>query len=200
MASVVHSPDNQGATISSGSFRHDGLVRDGRLTLSMSLDEGMCELRMRARKCGQGPQELPLAFLEAEVERVRMHVAAYADVTSGISFALHEPSAVLARWQRQLAALRALSRWGRGDTPWDVVMRAFKTLREFLQLLETEKQLLRISEEVRLEPDLAAAARAITQLGETSPAIHFDRIKGYQNGEVVMNVHGSWPNLALILA
>jgi polyprenyl P-hydroxybenzoate/phenylacrylic acid decarboxylase-like protein len=26
MASVVHSPDNQGATISSGSFRHDGMV------------------------------------------------------------------------------------------------------------------------------------------------------------------------------
>jgi hypothetical protein len=85
------------------------LVRDGRLTLSMSLDSGMCELRMRARKCDQGPQEVPLAFFEAEVERVRMHVAPYADVTSGISFALHEPSAVLARWQRQIAALRALS-------------------------------------------------------------------------------------------
>lgn len=26
MASVVHAPDNQGATISSGSFRHDGMV------------------------------------------------------------------------------------------------------------------------------------------------------------------------------
>jgi hypothetical protein len=38
-----------------------------------------------------------------------VHVAPYADVTSGISFALHEPSAVLDRWQRQIAALRALS-------------------------------------------------------------------------------------------
>jgi hypothetical protein len=85
------------------------LVRDGRLTLSMSLDGGMCELRLRARQCGQGPQELPLAVFEAEVERVRVHVAPYADVTSGISFALHDPSAVLARWQRQIAALRALS-------------------------------------------------------------------------------------------
>jgi hypothetical protein len=95
-------------------FPHSGtaanLIRDGRLTLSMSLEGGMCELRMRARKCDQGPQEVPLAFFEAEVERVRMHVAPYADVTSGISFALHEPSAVLARWRRQIAALRALSR------------------------------------------------------------------------------------------
>jgi pyridoxamine 5'-phosphate oxidase-like protein len=85
------------------------LVRDGRLTLSMSLDGGMCELRMRARKCGQGTPEVPLAFFEAEVEHVRVHVAPYADVTSGISFALHEPSAVLERWRRQIAALRALS-------------------------------------------------------------------------------------------
>jgi 4-hydroxybenzoate decarboxylase len=79
-------------------------------------------------------------------------------------------------------------------------VRAFKNLREFLQLLEAEKQLLRVSDEVRLEPDLAAAARAINQIdGEASPAIHFDRIKGYQNAHVVMNVHGSWPNLALML-
>jgi vanillate/4-hydroxybenzoate decarboxylase subunit C len=79
-------------------------------------------------------------------------------------------------------------------------MTAFKSLREFLELLETEKQLLRITEEVSLEPDLAAAARAINQVGgEASPAIHFDRIKGYQQAEVVLNVHGSWPNLALML-
>ena len=79
------------------------------------------------------------------------------------------------------------------------MMRAFKDLREFLQLLEAEGQLLRIIEAVSLEPDLAAAGRAITQLGETSPAIHFDRINGYQNVRVVLNVHGSWPNLALML-
>jgi hypothetical protein len=93
--------------IFAGSGTAANLVRDGRLTLSMSLDGGMCELRMRVRKRGQGTQEVPLAFFEAEVERARVHVAPYADVTSGISFALHEPSAVLARWQRQIAALRA---------------------------------------------------------------------------------------------
>lgn len=85
------------------------LLRDGRLTLSMSLDGGMCSLRMRARKCSQDMPELSLAFFEAEVERVRMHTAPYADVTSGISFTLHEPTAVLARWDREIAALRAVS-------------------------------------------------------------------------------------------
>ena len=93
--------------ISAGSGTAANLVRDGRLTLSMPLGGGMCELRLRVRKGGQGTQEVPLAFFDAEVERARVHVAPYADVTSGISLALHEPSAVLARWQRQIAALRA---------------------------------------------------------------------------------------------
>jgi 4-hydroxybenzoate decarboxylase len=79
-------------------------------------------------------------------------------------------------------------------------MRAFKDLRDYLQVLDTQQQLLNITDEVSLEPDLAAAARAVNQVaGETSPAIHFSRIKGYQSAEVVMNVHGSWPNLALML-
>ena len=50
-----------------------------------------------------------LSFFEAEIEGVRMHVASYADVICGISFALHEPAAVLDRWQRQIAALRGIS-------------------------------------------------------------------------------------------
>src|SRR3954451_15219278 len=79
-------------------------------------------------------------------------------------------------------------------------MKSFKDLREFLQVLETEAQLLRITEEVRLEPDLAAAARAINQVaGEVSPAILINCIKGYETAEVVMNAHGSWPNLALMM-
>jgi vanillate/4-hydroxybenzoate decarboxylase subunit C len=69
-------------------------------------------------------------------------------------------------------------------------MKAFKDLREFLQILEAEKQLLRISEEVSLEPGLAAAARAINQVaGETSPPIHFERIKGYRNAYVTRGSH-----------
>ncbi|HEY2620251.1 MAG TPA: non-oxidative hydroxyarylic acid decarboxylases subunit C [Acetobacteraceae bacterium] len=78
-------------------------------------------------------------------------------------------------------------------------MRAYQDLREFLSVLEQQRQLLRITETVNLEPDLAAAACALTQIGETSPAIHFGNIAGYTNAQVVMNVHGSWPNHALAL-
>jgi len=85
------------------------LVRDGRLTLSMALAGGICSLRMRARKYSRGMPELSLDLFEAEIERVRVDVAPYAAVTSGINFALHQPSAVLERWQRQIAALRAVS-------------------------------------------------------------------------------------------
>jgi hypothetical protein len=83
------------------------LVRDGRLTLTLSLDGGMCEVRLRAHRIPQSSPQVPLAFFEAEVEGVRNHVARYAAVTQGITFDLHEPQAVLPRWQRQIAALRA---------------------------------------------------------------------------------------------
>jgi Pyridoxamine 5'-phosphate oxidase len=83
------------------------LARDGRLTLTLSLDGGMCELRLRAQRLAHSSPEVPLAFFEASVETTRTHVAPYAAVTSGITFALHEPHAVLRRWERQIAALRA---------------------------------------------------------------------------------------------
>jgi hypothetical protein len=83
------------------------LARDGRVTLTLSVGGGMCELRLRARRITDSSSEIPLAFFEAELEAARMHVAPYAAVTSGITFALHEPQAVLPRWQRQIAALRA---------------------------------------------------------------------------------------------
>jgi Pyridoxamine 5'-phosphate oxidase len=83
------------------------LARDGRLTLTLSLDGGMCELRLRARRLQHSSPEVPLAFFEAEAEEARVHVAPYAAVTSGITFALHDPQVVLSRWQRQIVALRA---------------------------------------------------------------------------------------------
>jgi hypothetical protein len=85
------------------------LIRDNRFTFGMAIDGGMCSIRLRARKCEHGTQEMPLAFFEAEVERIRMHSAPNADVVSGITFTLREPSAVIDRWQRQIAALQAVS-------------------------------------------------------------------------------------------
>jgi hypothetical protein len=83
------------------------LEREGRLTVTLSLDGAMCELRLRCRRLAHASPDVPLTFFEAEVETVRQHVAPYARVTGGITFALHDPQAVLPRWQRQIAALRA---------------------------------------------------------------------------------------------
>lgn len=78
-------------------------------------------------------------------------------------------------------------------------MRPYQDLREFLTVLEQQGQLLRIDDEVRFEPDLAAAACALAQIGGGVPAIQFDKIAGCTDTRIVMNVHGSWPNHALAL-
>jgi UbiD family decarboxylase len=78
-------------------------------------------------------------------------------------------------------------------------MRAFQDLCEFLSVLEKQKQLLRIEDQVSLEPDLGAAGCAINQLGETSPALMFNNIRGYRDAQIVLNVHGAWTNHALVL-
>ena len=57
---------------------------------------------------------------------------------------------------------------------------AYKDLREFLSVLEKNGQLLRITEPVLPEPDLASAACAGTNLGDRSPALLFENIKGYK--------------------
>jgi len=83
------------------------LARDGRAVLTLALEEGLCEVRLRIRRLQ--PDEGSLALYEGTVDEVRMHVAPYADLSSGIVFRLHQPDAVLPRWQRQLAALRRAS-------------------------------------------------------------------------------------------
>ena len=47
---------------------------------------------------------------------------------------------------------------------------AFDDLRSFLQALDDQGQLLKISEEVNAEPDLAAAANATGRIGDGAPA------------------------------
>src|SRR5258708_20226830 len=79
---------------------------------------------------------------------------------------------------------------------WSSYM-AYKDLREFLSVLETNGQLLRITEPALPEPDIASAACAGTKLGDQSPALLFENIKGYKTAKIAMNVHASWPNHAL---
>ena len=74
---------------------------------------------------------------------------------------------------------------------------AFDDLRGFLQALEDQGQLLKISEEVNAEPDLAAAANATGRIGDGAPALWFDNIRGFTDARVVMNTIGSWQNHAI---
>ena len=76
---------------------------------------------------------------------------------------------------------------------------AYDDLRSFLTTLDQEGQLLRVTEEVLPEPDLAAAANAAGRIGEGAPALYFDNVKGFTDARIAMNVHGSWRNHALAL-
>jgi 4-hydroxybenzoate decarboxylase len=49
------------------------------------------------------------------------------------------------------------------------------------------------------EPDLGAVVRALNNLGEGMPAISFNNIAGYRDARIVMNVHGSWANHAIMM-
>lgn len=74
----------------------------------------------------------------------------------------------------------------------------YKDLREFLQKLEQEGQLVNSHDEVMPEPDLRAVARAAIDLPD-GPAVVLDNVKGYCGKQVALNVHGSWANHALML-
>jgi Pyridoxamine 5''-phosphate oxidase. len=82
------------------------LMRDSRATITLSLDGGMCELRMRCHRLAHSSPDASLAFFEAELVEVRIHKAPYATVSGGVTFVLHEPQSVLQRWQKQVDAMR----------------------------------------------------------------------------------------------
>jgi hypothetical protein len=83
------------------------LMRDGRATVTLSLDGGMWELRMKCRRLAHASSDVQLAFFEGEVIKVLVHKAPYAAVSGGVTFTLHEPQSVLPRWQIQIAAMKA---------------------------------------------------------------------------------------------
>jgi hypothetical protein len=83
------------------------LKRDGRLTVTMVVDGGMCELRLQVTELALSVDDVPLTCFEGRVESTRTHVANYAALTEGITFALADSSDVLARWERQIVALRS---------------------------------------------------------------------------------------------
>jgi 4-hydroxybenzoate decarboxylase len=74
----------------------------------------------------------------------------------------------------------------------------FNSLRAFLEKCEAEGQLVRIQEKVKPEPDIRAAACAAAKMA-AGPALLFEKIEGYPNKQVAMNIHGSFQNHALML-
>ncbi len=75
--------------------------------------------------------------------------------------------------------------------------KTYKDLREFLQTLEEEGQLVRVAGPVNPEPDLGAIGRAAADI-KNGPAVLVENIRGYRYS-MVTNVHGSWKNHALML-
>ncbi len=75
----------------------------------------------------------------------------------------------------------------------------YDDLRSFLETLDEEGQLVRITDEVMPEPDVAAAANAACRMGDAAPALYFSNVAGFTNARIAMNVHGSWANHALAL-
>jgi len=75
----------------------------------------------------------------------------------------------------------------------------YDDLRSFLDTLDEQGQLLRITDEVLPEPDVAAAANAVARMGDKAPALYFNNVKGFTDARIAMNVHGSWANHALAL-
>lgn len=84
------------------------LKRDGKLTLSLVHDGALLEVRATARVAAEQQTTLGLTVFRLTIEAVTEHRAKYAEVVSGVTFRLHEPEAVLARWREQIAMLRAI--------------------------------------------------------------------------------------------
>lgn len=75
---------------------------------------------------------------------------------------------------------------------------AYDTLRDFLKVLEKERQLIKITEPIMPGREISAVGRAIANMGARAPAVLIEKVAGYKT-PLVMNVHGSWNNHALML-
>jgi vanillate/4-hydroxybenzoate decarboxylase subunit C len=75
----------------------------------------------------------------------------------------------------------------------------YADLRSFLQKLEAEGQLVQYHDEIAPEPDVRALMRGAADVGSDGPAVLLDNIVGYGGRKLVVNVHGSWANHALML-
>jgi hypothetical protein len=85
------------------------LVRDSRALLALVVDGRAYYARLSATRGDDLDlgADGRLASFALDVEDVLEDAADYATLTSGVTFRLHEPAAVVPRWQRTIDALRA---------------------------------------------------------------------------------------------
>ena len=74
-----------------------------------------------------------------------------------------------------------------------------KGLRDFLELLDENGQLAVWEDEVLPEPDIRNISVAAGRDALHGPAVLINNIKGYPGKQVVVGVHGSFTNLALLM-
>lgn len=79
------------------------------------------------------------------------------------------------------------------------VSQRLKGLREFLELLDENNQLVTWPHEVTPEPDIRNISVAAGRDVMNAPAVMIEKIKGYPGKRIVVGVHGSFTNLALLL-
>ncbi|MBI2854464.1 MAG: UbiD family decarboxylase [Chloroflexi bacterium] len=74
---------------------------------------------------------------------------------------------------------------------------AYRDLREWLQALDANGELLKIKEEIRLEPDVGAIGGALCEL--QGPAVLAENICGYRDARLTLRLHATLPRTALAL-
>ncbi|MBV8049952.1 MAG: hypothetical protein JOZ80_02110 [Acidobacteriaceae bacterium] len=85
------------------------LRRDGRLTLALVANGAVLEMCGHAALEAEHQTKLDLTVFRVKIESVHEHRATYADVTSGVTFRLHDRERALARWRDQVDTLRTLA-------------------------------------------------------------------------------------------
>jgi len=85
------------------------LRRSARGTMTFVLDGAFYQLQLHTREVANPSGENGLVFFAGHLEQGEAQRVAYARLTSGISFELAgDMDAVLARWRKQVAALKGL--------------------------------------------------------------------------------------------
>ena len=79
------------------------------------------------------------------------------------------------------------------------VAQRVESLRDFLGLLGEHGQCITWPEPINPEPDIRNIAAAAGRDEMSGPAVLFDRIRGYPGQRLVLGVHGSFSNIALLL-